>query len=231
VTPFCKDPQAPWGTTVVRWQRPRLIVVPARRFDPADFVDAAIALLEADGMPKLTLKAVGDAIGADATAVYRHFSNKEALVSAMVDRVLAEVVDGGSPDDDPRTDLSRIARDLRRVLLAYPLLAKAIVGTEVIAPNAVRLSQRVIDDLTALGLSGDTLVRSYQMIENFVLGACTIDGDGGPDNWEIRRGRYALLGDQSFADAASSVGRVAALSEAAYLEGVRVLIDAAHRDR
>jgi TetR/AcrR family transcriptional regulator, tetracycline repressor protein len=208
--------------------------VPARRFDPADFVDAAIALLEADGMPKLTLKRVGAAIGADATAVYRHFSNKEALVAAMVDRVLTDVVGGtavdGAPDrPDPRADLTRIARDLRRVLLAYPMLATAIVGTEVIAPNAVRLSQRVIADLAALGLTGDELVRRYQMIENFVLGACTIDGDGGPDNWEIRRSRYALLGDQAFADAASSVGRVAALSEAAYLEGVDILIDTARR--
>lgn len=199
--------------------------MPARRFDPDDFIDAALAILVANKSAQLTLKEVGEAIGANTTAVYRHFRSKEALLSGMVDRVLKDVVDTGAAIEDPRADLERIASALRRIQADFPLLAEVISGTTVIAPNAIRLSQRVIDDLGALGLAGHALVSAYQSLENFVLGSSWNDGVGLPNNWEIRRQRYELLGRPGFADA--SVEMIAAFSENAYINGVRALLDQA----
>lgn len=201
--------------------------MPARRYSADDFVDAAMALLSRGGAATLTLKAVGQELGADTTAIYHYFPGKAALLSAMVDRVLAELVDSGQSNDDPRADLERIALGMRRIQRLYPLLAETISGTEIIAPNAIRLSRRVIDNLAALGLAGDTLVRTYQALENFVLGSNWNDGVGIPNSWEIRRERYAILARPGFSD--RTADEIAALSDAAYMEGIGQILDAAVR--
>lgn len=199
--------------------------MPAKRYVADDFVSAALGILRAGSGHQLTLKAVGDAVGANTTAVYRHFPSKEALLAAMVDRVLAEMVDSDEPVLDPMADLVLIARTMRRIQVDFPLLAEVISGTEIFAPNAIRLSRRVIDNLSLLGLKGDELVSYYQALENFVLGASWNDGVGRPGNWEIRRQRYELLARPGFSDA--SVELVATLSENAYIAGVRAILSEA----
>lgn len=195
----------------------------AQRFKADDFVDAALALLRSDPSSSLTLKAVGGSMGADTTAAYRHFRSKDALLSAIVDRLLADLV--VNRDDDPRADLERIVGGLRSVLLIHPLVAQTVAGTKVIAPNAILLARRVAEDLAALGLSGPELVIAYQAIENFVLGSCLIDIDGAPLHWTIRRLRYAALDVPAFLDAADDA-TVERLSEQAFWHGIKTLLDA-----
>lgn len=201
--------------------------MPARRYSADDFVDAAMALLSRGGAAGLTLKAVGQELGADTTAIYHYFPGKAALLSAMVDRVLVELVDVEDGTISHRADLERIALGMRRIQRAYPLLAETISGTDIIAPNAVLLSRRVIDDLVGLGLSGDALVMTYQALENFVLGSNWNDGVGVANNWEIRRQRYAILARPGFSD--KTAEEIADVSEAAYLEGVGRILDTAAR--
>ena len=46
-------------------------------------LDQALRTIEQDGVEGLTLRAVGDALGVSRTALYRHFSDKQALVAAV----------------------------------------------------------------------------------------------------------------------------------------------------
>ena len=199
--------------------------MPAKRYTAEDFVDAAMSLLVGRASDGFTLKEVGAVIGADTTAVYRHFPGKDALLAAMVDRVLADLVDPSTPIDEPRGDLERIAMGMREIHLRFPMLAATIAGIEVVAPNAIRLSRRVIDDLSALGLKGERLVAAYQALENFVLGSNWNDGVGRPNNWEIRRQRYELIERDHLSNLTTA--QVGALSDRAYVDGVRALISAA----
>lgn len=202
-----------------------LVLVPARRLAKDDFVDAAVRLMESAGHRSITLKEVGDAVGANITAVYRYFPSKEALMAAVVDRVLDGIVDPTVRLKDPRRELDRVAREMRRIQVAYPAVAATLAGTDVIAPSSIQLSRIVIENLVALGLEGDDLVITYQALENFVIGSGSNDGLGVVDNWEIRRARYEVIGREYFAEVSSS--EVAELSQAAYLHGVSVLLDAA----
>jgi hypothetical protein len=58
-------------------------------------------------------------------------------------------------------------------------------------------------------------------------GACLIDGQGGAEATAIRAQRHEVLADRDFAAAGGDVARVAALSEQAYTDGVRLHLDAA----
>lgn len=49
-------------------------------------LDAALAVYGRQGARRFSMRAVGDEAGITATAIYRHFSDKAALASAMVER-------------------------------------------------------------------------------------------------------------------------------------------------
>jgi len=46
-------------------------------------IDQALRTIEQEGAEALTLRGVGEALGVSRTALYRHFSNKQALVAAV----------------------------------------------------------------------------------------------------------------------------------------------------
>ena len=53
------------------------------------FIRVAIDFVEKHSMSEFTLRAIGDELGVNNTAVYRYFTNKESLLDAMLDSVLA----------------------------------------------------------------------------------------------------------------------------------------------
>src|SRR5688572_27179797 len=46
-------------------------------------IDQALRTIDKEGVDGLTLRAVGDALGVSRTALYRHFSDKQALVAGV----------------------------------------------------------------------------------------------------------------------------------------------------
>lgn len=46
-------------------------------------VSEAVRTIQSDGIDRLTLRGVGEALGVSRTALYRHFANKEALLAAV----------------------------------------------------------------------------------------------------------------------------------------------------
>ncbi|MEU7526608.1 TetR/AcrR family transcriptional regulator [Saccharothrix sp. NPDC042600] len=57
-------------------------------------VAAAMAILRAEGAQAVTMRRVAAEVGVTAMATYRHFPNREALLRAVVDLGVAEVVAG-----------------------------------------------------------------------------------------------------------------------------------------
>jgi AcrR family transcriptional regulator len=53
-------------------------------------LQAAFRLADANGLPALTMRALGNHLGVDPTAVYRHFPIQERLVDAVLDAILGE---------------------------------------------------------------------------------------------------------------------------------------------
>src|ERR1700750_2879184 len=63
----------------------------AVRLDREVIVRAAQRVLEEDGLAGLTLRRIGSELGADPTAIYRHFRDKDDLVVELADRAFARI--------------------------------------------------------------------------------------------------------------------------------------------
>ncbi|HOA86858.1 MAG: TetR family transcriptional regulator [Microbacteriaceae bacterium] len=91
---------------------------PARRAK-SDVVDAALGILEAQGLPDLTMRRIAEALGVQPSALYWHFPNKQTLLAAVSERILAP----GDAAPDPalpwHEGATAVASTLRRCLLRY----------------------------------------------------------------------------------------------------------------
>ena len=52
---------------------------------------AAVAIADADGLEAVTMRRVGEAVGAEAMSLYHHVANKGDLLDGLVDLVMAEI--------------------------------------------------------------------------------------------------------------------------------------------
>src|SRR5205807_8274563 len=90
-------------------------------------VEAAVGLIDGEGLDALSMRRLGAALGVEAMSLYRHFPSKAALLEAVVARLLAELP-VPAPTAARWQDAFRALARAYRVLLtrhpnAIPLLA------------------------------------------------------------------------------------------------------------
>ena len=83
-------------------------------------VDAAVELVDTEGIDALSLRRLGSSLGAHPTSMYRYFRKKEDLLRAVVDKVLAAVVPDLDPDAPWRTSIRKSCISLRNVSSSGP---------------------------------------------------------------------------------------------------------------
>ena len=97
--------------------------------DRQQVVAAAVALLDADGLDGVTTRKLATRLGVQSPTLYWHVPNKAALVTAIADAILADLVQRTSPptpDESWQGWLTGLAHGLRRALLAHPDGARVI---------------------------------------------------------------------------------------------------------
>lgn len=87
------------------------------RHGRADVVDHALRVLDDFGLESLTMRRLAGELGVQPSALYHHFPNKQQLLAAVAEAILAglAVPTDGSWDSSAR----RYCHDLRSALLTY----------------------------------------------------------------------------------------------------------------
>src|SRR6266498_3964925 len=115
-------PEPPWRTSTHPHAVPR---VPLTR---EAIVDAALRVLDREGLEALSMRRVGEELGTGAASLYWHVRNKEELLQLVFERVTEEVV---LPEADPsrwQEQLKDLARESRRVMKRHRDIARLSLG-------------------------------------------------------------------------------------------------------
>lgn len=129
---------------------------------------AARELLEEDGSAGLSLRAVARRAGVSATAPYRHYADREALVSAVAAegyRELAEHLAEAHPAPSTPDELAAVAVAYVQFALDHPALFRAMFAEpcdpaseeRVAATNAIHEYVRTIVRATFPGVDAEAL--------------------------------------------------------------------------
>ena len=193
---------------------------------PEDYIVAAMRHVDEHGLAALSMRALGAQLGVDATALYRHFPNKESLVEAMVDRMLREALEAHDPaGKTPREKIIDAVFAMREAFSRHPDVGLALIGGEGKSVNGYNISVAIVRYLSEMGITDEDLVRMYQTIEGYGVGCCVQDFTGSPHNFAIRRARYRMFEVPEFDSAARSEADVKRLSDAAFRDGLNAILD------
>lgn len=132
-------------------------------------VAVAIAILDAEGESALTFRALAARLATGAGAIYWHVANKNDLLVATTDdviaRVVAEVADGAEPQDTIRA----IALGVFDAVDAHPWLG-AQLSREPWQPAVLQILESVGAPLQALGVPEHAQFDCATALVNYVLG-------------------------------------------------------------
>lgn len=131
----------------------------------ADFVVAAIAILDDGGAAGLSMRAVASRLGVRTMATYT-FGNKDDLVALAVDRVYREVYTSPPRPSEWREGLADIARANRALGLAHPWLHELQVVRSLMGPYELQKRELELASLEATPL---TDVEKDQVLTQLLL--------------------------------------------------------------
>ncbi|MBF6271558.1 TetR/AcrR family transcriptional regulator [Nocardia farcinica] len=139
------------------------------RLDADATVEVALKLLNEVGLEALTMRRVGAAVDAQASALYRYFATKHDLLTAMAERMLAGC---GSPVADAEwpEQVTELAHRLRAALLRYREGAQVFAGTHSTGPNTLGFSDALIGVLRRAGFADEDAARGALTIVYYTLG-------------------------------------------------------------
>jgi AcrR family transcriptional regulator len=136
---------------------------------PERIVDASLELLDKQGVAGFSLPRLGRALGADPTAVYRHFASKDDLVLAIADRLIGEAMAGVEPRACWVDTVIEGIRRLRAVYLAHPAAASLSACRTTGGPAEMRAVNFLIGAVLEAGFEGAEAVRIYRALGDFLL--------------------------------------------------------------
>ena len=200
-------------------------MVRPREHTHEEFIDAAIRIVDSEGLDALTARRLGKEVGVSYTAVYTYFATRENLMGALVDRVSAEVISGIVPQgESARDQLIAIALSARRAMARHPQLAAVFASASSDAQQGNAATLYAASLLEQAGLSGRDLVTAYRMIESYVFGASIFDFGAAPQHLSIRRRRYAFTGHPDFKAVAKSDTAIGEHNDEAFERGLELIL-------
>lgn len=136
----------------------------------ASVLSAARRIADDDGVDRLTMRRLAGELGVMPNAVYTYFPDKEALLDALIDDLLAGIDPGDPAKGDWRDGLARVMDASRRLLLAHPLLVPVFLARPGLGPNAARLGEVTFELLRRGGLEGERAVEAFRVLLVYSLG-------------------------------------------------------------
>ena len=191
-----------------------------------EFIDAAIEIADKEGLEGLTLRRLGTELNVSYTAVYTYFKSRDDLLSALVERVSREIVEGiKATGTSPREVILAVGISARQTLAKRPRLIPVFAagGTDG-SDGAADAMLSIVTVLEAAGLRGEQLTSAYRCIESYIVGATVFDYGAAPDHIKLRRQRYKQSGHPEFVAIAKSDKSTIAHNEQAFVAGLERLL-------
>jgi TetR/AcrR family tetracycline transcriptional repressor len=143
---------------------------------------AARRIADAEGVDRLTMRRLAAELGVQPNALYTYVPDKEALLDALIDDLLAGIEAENSAAGDWREGLARVMDSSRRLLLAHPQLVPEFLARPGLGPNAARLGEITFGLLRRGGLEGERAVEAFRALLIYSLGFAAFQATRLPDD-------------------------------------------------
>lgn len=182
-------------------------------------VEAAVRAISVSGYEELTIRSLAADLEVAPMSLYRYVRDKDDLLDAVVDRLLARRWRPRSNPDDWMGWTREAAQRFRDFLITQPAALRVYLSHPVVAPVAVARMEAVLEVLRSAGFEYDHARRAYGTIHTYTIGFAAL---------EASRSRSARSGAVEGALAAELATFT---TPAQFSDGLGFLLDGIERQR
>ena len=130
---------------------------------------AAVDLADREGIDSLSMRRLGQGLGVDAMALYRHVRNKDEILDGIVEAIVGEI---SLPDSngDWKAALRAQVMVARQVMLRHPWAPKVIEERPAVSPTMLGYIESVLAKLADGGFSIDMAHHAIHVLGSRILG-------------------------------------------------------------
>lgn len=151
--------------------------IPAQRI-----IAAALSIVDESGAEALSMRSVAQRLNASTATLYRHFSNRAALVEAVIDTVIGTAVNPVETVEMTwRESCKALAHSMFDALSDHRKVAPLLIGYIPTGPNAAARREACISLLLEARFPPDIAARAYATLAHHILGfAMQLSADSAP---------------------------------------------------
>ena len=143
----------------------------------AGIVAAAIAVMQAEGLDRVTMRRLAQDLDTGAASLYVYVRNTAELHAAMLDELLAGVdLSPVTAAGDWRDRLITVLWSYTRILLEQPGLAPSVLVTRPSGPAYLSLAEGILALLSAGGVAADRAAGAVDLLLHFATSTAAEQG-------------------------------------------------------
>ncbi len=174
----------------------------------------AVALLDEEGVERLTMRRLAERLGTGSTTLYWHVKTKDDVLDLALDAIFGDVeLPPGHRDAEPspggggrwREDITALIGGWRSTLLRHPW-STAVLGRPLMGPNVLDRTEFLHATLVAAGFAEPHLTDAAYGLSNYVIGSALMQAtwqardeeaarQAAEDHLRARRERYPTLAE------------------------------------
>jgi AcrR family transcriptional regulator len=134
-------------------------------------IRTALAIIDRDGLAKLSMRRLGQELGADPMAVYHYLPSKAALFDGVVEAVYREIDTTGLDRDAPwPAQLTAFLHALRAAIRRHPNALPVLSTRPAYVPAMLGYGEHALSVLTAAGFTSQQAIDIVNCLGTFTIG-------------------------------------------------------------
>jgi AcrR family transcriptional regulator len=145
------------------------LATPRQTLSKERVIRAAIDLADGEGLEAVSMRRLGQDLGVEAMALYRHVRDKEALLDGMIDAVVGDIA-RPTPGPDWRGSMRALALAGRAEMLGHPWAPPVLVSRTEIGPGTLGHVDAVLGILASGGFPLELAHHALHVLGSRVFG-------------------------------------------------------------
>lgn len=143
------------------------------RYTRAQLQQAALDLVDAQGLAALSMRSLAAALGTGPMTIYNYVRDRDALDALVVEAVLANAKWPGATEDW-RHDVRAIVQAMWLAIGAHPHAVPLILNRRTLHDSALLPAEALLEALSRSGRSGPALLAAFRAVLGFVTGLAQV---------------------------------------------------------
>jgi len=132
-------------------------------------VEAALAVVEEEGLAAFSTRKLGERLGCEAMSIYHHFPSKQHLLDALVEHALASVVVPPA-GDDPLAAMRTSLDSYRAMARRWPALFQLIALHRLNMPAGIRFLESILRLIHSVIGDDELTARHFRVMGYYLVG-------------------------------------------------------------